>query len=608
MELKYHWDLGKMFESDEQWKAKMQYAIELSQSLEDEKSAIEHDSEQFMKADGQKNSQSTASASAKLFLRLLEKYEQMEELLGSLAVFAHSNFDQDMSNANAKELFELAQNNMTDISERLSFLSPMMMRYTLEYFEECCKAEPKLGSYKRLAEDLFEEKAHILDDERELLLVRMGDLGSSFSKAFEDLTVNDIEWETVSDSNGAQMEANEANYQIALYSSDRNLRERYFRALLSTYGKYRNVLTSLYYGAVKNDMFEAKSRKYSSSREMAMSRNFIPTDVYDNLIATVRDNCKPLHDFVEFKKNKLGIDKMHFYDLFVPIVGESAREYSYEEAKEIVLEATAILGEDYTALLKKAFDERWIDVYPSKNKRSGAYSTGSYTSAPYVLLNYTGTLDDVFTLAHELGHSLHSYFSNSTQPIVYSEYSIFCAEVASTLNEQLVSEYLYKNAKSDEERAILLDKKLNDLRSTFYRQTMFADFEMQAHNAVQSGQPLIPEKLNQLHKELNRHYYGENFVVDEELGSEWSRIPHFYTAFYVYQYATGISAATALAKRVLTEGKSAIDDYRKFLCGGSSKHPIDMLRVAGVDMLSPKPILDTIGEFENTLNMLKELI
>ena len=608
MDQKFHWNLRKMFATDEIWKEEMQKAVACAEKIAGEKDALLQDTEAYRKAKEAGATQETAAASADLFVRLVGEYEEMEERIANLAVFAHSNFDQDMSNAAAKELFELAQNYLVEISEKLSFLSPVLMQYSPEYFRECCAKRPELKQYDFLAGDFFAKKAHILDDERETLLIRMDDLGGSFRKVFEDLTVNDITWETVKDSEGNEVEANEANYQIALYSTDRVLRERYWRALLSNYGKYRNVITSLYYGSVKNDMFEAKSRNYSDARTMAMSHNFIPTEVYDNLIRTVRENCEPMHEFVALRKEKLGVDQMHFYDLFVPIVSELDREYPYEEAQEIVLKATAVLGEDYTALVRRAFDERWIDVYPAKNKRSGAYSTGSYRSDPYVLLNYTGTLDDVFTLAHELGHSMHSYFSNHTQPLVYADYSIFCAEVASTLNEQLVSDYLYRNAKSDAERALLLDKKLNDLRSTFYRQTMFADFEMQTHQMAERGQPLLPDVLHKLHSDLNRHYYGAEFAVDEELGHEWSRIPHFYRAFYVYQYATGIAASTAIARRILTLGAPAVEDYRKFLCGGSSKHPIDMLRVAGVDMASPQPILDTIEEFSTTLEKIRPLL
>ena len=273
-----------------------------------------------------------------------------------------------------------------------------------------------------------------------------------------------------------------------------------------------------------------------------------------------------------------------------------------------MLRATAVLGEDYTALVQRAFDERWIDVYPAKNKQTGAYSTGSYTSSPYVLLNFTGTLNDVFTLAHELGHSMHTWFSTHSQPLLYAGYSLFCAEVASTLNEQLLSAYLLQHAQSDDERALLLDKKLNDLRSTFYRQTMFADFENETHRMVEQGKPLVPSALNELHGKLNQLYYGPDFVVDEELTAEWSRIPHFYRAFYVYQYATGIAASTAIAHRILTLGAPAVADYRKFLCGGSSLHPIELLKLAGVDMASPQPVLDTVAEFETTLEQLKPLL
>lgn len=582
------WDLRKMFPTDEDWKKTLAKVMENTEKLAAGKGRL--------------------ADSAAALCRTAELYEAVERDLDDLMVFANSNFDQDMSDSEAKELFESAQNAATSIGEKLAFMAPELMGYSLEDFQAYCRERPELELYDRFARDFFERKEHVLSGEMESLLVKMNDLGESFSKVFDDLVINDISFPVIKAPDGTDLSACESNYYSAMSHEDRAFRSSYFHGLLDTYGAHINTLTSIYYGSVKNDVFTARSRRYPTARAMALAGNHIPEEVYDNLVETVRKNTGPLQDYVEMRREKLGLDQAHFYDLFVPIVRDTKRSYTYEEAQEIVLKATAILGEDYTQFLRRAFAERWIDVYPGKNKKTGAYSTGSYTSHPYVLLNFTGTLEDVFTLAHELGHSLHTWFSCHSQPFIYSGYSIFCAEVASTLNEQLVSHYLYEHARSEEERLLLLDKRLNDLRSTFYRQTMFADFENQTHQIVEKGEPLLPDVLCGLHRKLNRDYYGENFAVDKSLSFEWARIPHFYTAFYVYQYATGIAASTAIAKRILSMGQPAVEDYRRFLRGGSSLHPIELLKLAGVDMASEKPVLDTVEDFRKSLEELKKRI
>ncbi len=587
MEQKTHWNLRKMYPTDECWQEKLASVMRLAETLTAQKGHC--------------------ADTAEALCQTARLYTQIDEQLYDLLVFANSNFDQDMSNPQAKKLYETAQNAATTIGERLAFLAPELMQYDYETFQAYCRQCPELELYDFFARNFFEKKEHILSDEMEELLIRMRDMGASFEKIYEDLVINDMRFPTVTTSDGQEFAVNEANYALALTSSDRAFRAAYYEALLGTYGQHIHTLTSIYYGSVKDDVFTAKSRRYPSARAHRLFENHIPEQVYDNLLQTVRENTAPLHDYVAYRQQKLGLENVHFYDMFVPLVQNVDRRYTYEEAQQLVLAATAVLGEDYTALIKRAFAERWIDVYPNDNKRTGAYSTGSYTSHPYVLLNFTGTLNDVFTLAHELGHSMHTYFSCQNQPYLYSSYSIFCAEVASTLNEELLSDYLYRHASSDVERAFLLDKKLNDLRSTFYRQAMFADFENETHKQVELGEPLLPEKLCALHGELNRLYYGDNFIVDTALTYEWARIPHFYRAFYVYQYATGIAAATAIAKRILREGADAVADYRAFLTTGGSGHPIDLLRIAGVDMASQQPILDTVEEFRVTLEKLKAL-
>ena len=369
-----------------------------------------------------------------------------------------------------------------------------------------------------------------------------------------------------------------------------------------------NTIASTYSYNVKTDVVGARIRKYSSARAAALSGDNIPEEVYDNLIQTVRANTKPLQDYVSLRKQILGIEDFHFYDFFVPIVKDVAREYPYDEGKEIVLKATAVLGEDYNEIMRHGVDDRWIDIYPGKNKMTGAYSTGAYGFHPYMLLNYDNTLEDVFTLGHELGHSMHTYFSQKNQPYLYSDYSIFCAEVASTTNEMLLFHDLLQKAQTDEERALLLSKHLDDIRSTFYRQTMFADFEYQTHKLAEEGAPLLPSTLCEIHRKLNADYYGPEFAADDTISYEWARIPHFYRNFYVYQYATGITAAIAISRRIRELGQPAVDDYRKFLASGSSAHPIELLKIAGVDMASPQPVLDTVADFAETLAELKKAL
>lgn len=588
MEDQMRWSLREMFPADEDWNREMEQASEVAKALAGRKGHLAENAEAL-------------AETARLYLEL-------EEKLYRLMVFANSNFDQNMADPAAKKLYETAQNQSTAIGEALSFMAPELMQYSMEDFNRYCEEKPELKEFAHFAEDFFARKEHILSDEMETLLVRMNDMGESFSKVFEDLTVNDMEFPMIQALEGESIRANEANYAMALENPDPAFRRDYYKGLLGTYQKHINTLTSIHYGSVKNDCFTAKSRKYASARAAALFANHIPETVYDNLLETVRANVKPLHEYVAFRKERLGLDTLYFSDLFVPLVQESARKYTYEEAQKLVLDAVSVLGEDYTALIQKAFDERWIDVYPREAKRTGAYSTGAYKCKPYVLLNFTGTLDDVFTLAHELGHSLHTWFSNENQPLLYSGYSIFCAEVASTLNEQLLSRWLFEHSTSKEEKALLLCKRLDDIRSTFYRQTMFADFEYQTHKLVEAGEPLVPETLCGIHRKLNEDYYGPELTVDDYLSCEWARIPHFYSAFYVYQYATGIAASTAIAHRIFTEGASAVADYRKFLTTGGSGHPIDLLKIAGVDMASPKPVLDTIETFRTTLQELKALL
>ena len=583
------WNLREMFATDEQWKDTMKKTIALVDALAARQGHLAQTPQEL--------------------LQTAHQYEEIQQNLYALFVFAHSNFDQNMADSAAKELYESASSSGTEIGEKLAFIAPELMQYSMEDYERYCQQLPQLTLYRLFAKDFFAKKEHILSAEMENLMVRMGDLGSSFQKIFKDLTVNDMQFPKLTTPEGEEVQVCEAQYAKALLHPDQNFRREFYTALLGTYGKHINTLTSAYYGSVKADVFDAKSHRYPSARASSLDANHIPETVYDALISTVRENTAPLQQYVSMRKRILGLEPFYFSDFFVPLVPDTQSRYTYEQACELVLAATAVLGEDYTALLRRAMEERWIDVYPAENKVSGAYSTGAYRPHhPYVLLNFTGTLESVFTLAHELGHALHTYFSNEAQPLIYADYSIFCAEVASTLNEKLLGEYLLEHTDSPQQKALLLSKTLDDIRSTFYRQTMFADFEHQTHRMVEEGKPLLPDTLCNLHRELNQLYYGPDLTVDDNLSYEWARIPHFYRAYYVYQYATGISAAYGIAARIRELGKPAVADYRRFLTTGGSDHPIELLRIAGVDMASSKPVLDTIRTFDETRGQLGALL
>ncbi|MBQ2035079.1 MAG: oligoendopeptidase F [Peptococcaceae bacterium] len=582
------WDLTHMFQDAAEWRKNLEEAKQLTKTLSAMQGTITKDADTLYKA--------------------LQMNDTLGEKLTALFVYSKMYFDQNMSNSEAKDLYETADSVYTAIAEQLSFLEPELLELTPEVFAGYVTEKPELKLYDFMMEGLFEQKAHIFNQQIEEILSKMGALGNSFEKIYDDLSVNDIQYPEIITPEGETMEVNNNNYQVALIHPDAAFRNEFFQKLLGVYKQHINTITSAYYGSVKNDVFIAKSRKYSSARAMALFGNHIPEEVYDNLIATVRKNVAPLQDYVTLRKEVLALPEIHFSDLFVPLVPGIDRTYTYEEAQQIVLEATSVLGEDYTAVLKEAFENRWIDVYPAKNKATGAYAIHSYGYHPFSLLNFTGTLNDVFTIAHELGHVMHSYYSNKNQPYVYSDYCIFTAEVASTVNEQLLFDYLYKNSKSDAEKALLLCNQLDNIRSTLYRQTLFADFENQTHQMVEQGMPLLPDVLCDNYRKLYEIYHGEDFVIDDVLSCEWARIPHFYRAFYVYQYATGISAAVSISKKILNGEKDAVKNYRHFLTCGGSDYPINLLKIAGVDMASPQPIEDTLQYFQEVLDELKPLL
>lgn len=585
---KYKWDLSALFATEEEFNQQIDEIRQLVLKVESFKGKIVDSVENLYTA--------------------LTQMDQIGIQLSRVMRYAKLILDTYLNDTAAKARYERAESLSTWTQERLSFFEPELSKLEEKQFEEYVQAEPRLAIYRHKFDKMFRLKKHILSPEMEALISKMNALGNSFEKIYEDITHNDLQFPEVEGENGEKILANEASYRRAMDSTDRKVRENVFRGLLSTYASHVNSITSTYLGAVKHNIYVAKARNYPSARAAAVGRNFIPEEVYDNLVETARSKAYLLHDYIELRRKVLGLDEIHFYDLFTPIVKESSKSYTFEEAQEMVIEALSVLGDDYTDVLRTAFRERWIDVFPHKGKTSGAYASGAYGVHPYSLLNFSGTLDDVFTLAHELGHVMHRYYSCEHQPYVNAQYTIFTAEVASTVNENLLLDYLLKQANEEKEKALLLSEQLDKIRSTFFRQTFFADFEKQVHELVERDEPITPEKLCSIYEELYKIYYGPNFVIDPELKYEWCRIPHFYMNFYVYQYATGLSAAISLTEQMLSQGEPAIQKYRHFLTTGGSDYSINLLKAAGVDMSTPKPIEDTLANFERTMKELAAIL
>lgn len=583
----YDWDLSAIYEDLTFWQKDFNQVESLLAELEKEKDSF--------------------SKSAQALLAFLDKEEEMSILLSKVYVYAKISFDTNMKDQEKKELFEKAHALYYRVSDRLSFLEPELLKLSEETFKQYREEVSGLEKYAFFFEKLFLQKEHILDEETEELLSGLDSVASFFEKAYDDLTVSDIAYKKIINPlTGEEVKADNINYYLALLNPDRSFREDFFKKLLATYQQHANSITSLYYGSVKKNVLEAKKRKHSSALAMALKNNFIDEKIYYNLVETVRENTQSLQDYLAYRKKELKYQDLHFYDLFLPLTEGIDREYSCEEAKEIILQALKPLGEEYLQVIKRAFDERWLDLLPKENKVSGAYAIGLYGVHPYSLLNFKGTLNDIFTMAHELGHVMHSYYSNLEQDYVNAGYTIFCAEVASTVNEQLLYHYLLKESDSKEMRKYLLNDHLDSLRSTFFRQTLFAEFEKEAHELVENDQALTESVLAGIYKELYKDYYGDDFIIDKELEYEWARIPHFYSAFYVYQYATGISAAICLADKILHDSDYQVQDYLNFLKSGDSDYSIELLKKAGVDMSQPQPVKATIKDFQDTLNSLIE--
>lgn len=583
---RYTWNLADIFPTDEDWQAA--YA------------AAQRSPEKLRSYEGK-------LSDAKTLLEFLRYSDELSVVLDRLGNYAQRKADEDTRSAAYQEMSALFLNLAIETSRAAAFSTPEILSIPDETLEGFFREEPALSQYRLLIDRVLRQRSHVLSPEGEALLAAAGQLGQSPDDIFSYLNDADMRFDDVLDSEGVTHAVTHGSFSALLQSPDRTLRRAAFESLYSVYGQFRNTSAALLSAQMKQLQFFADARRYGSALEASLDENEVPAEIYHSLITAVRDGFPAMHRYVSLRKRLLGLDELHFYDLYTPIVAGQDIQVSYDEAWETALEALAPLGEDYLSLLREGRENRWIDVYENQGKRSGAYSASVYGVHPYVLLNYTGKLDDMFTLVHEMGHSLHSCLSNRTQPVTYAHYVIFVAEVASTCNEALLMRHLLSKTNDPERRAYLINHFLEQFRTTLYRQTLFAEFELWCSEQIRTGQALTAESLSARYAELCREYYGEEIVLDEQIALEWARIPHFYYDFYVYQYATGFSAAVALSERILREGEPAVRDYLAFLSGGSSKDPVSLLRGAGVDMSSPEPVRSALRQFSDLVDELEQL-
>lgn len=544
----YKWSVKDLYSSDELWNNDYEKALKSTQ----EKSSFE----------------GCVMDSADTLADALSESEKDDYITERLYVYAFMRYYEDTSDGTYQQMSGKAQMLAVKMSEKYSFLVPEIMAADDDKVARFLDSD-KIKPYRHLLCDMLAKKEHTCSQKEEKLLAMASQMADSPSDIFSKFNNADVKFGKVHDEHGDEKELTSAGFSVFMESRDRNVRKEAFYALYRQYKSYINTLAASYYGNVKQAVFFANARNYESTLQMYLSGSFIPESVYTNLIDTVNNNLDKMHDYVSLRKKTLGVDELHFYDIYAPLTSDYTVKVSYENAKETVLDALKILGDDYVSQVKKGYESGWVDVYENDGKRSGAFSWGAYGTHPYIFLNYTETLNDIFTLIHETGHAMHTYYSNETQPYTYAGYKIFVAEVASTCNEVILIDYLLKHSRSDEEKKYLYGHYLEQFKGTLFRQTMFAEFEMITHRMAQDGEVLNAESLCGTYKKLNEKYFGKDMVIDEEIAYEWARIPHFYTPFYVYQYATGFSAAVAIATKIINGDKEVLHGYREFLKGGS---------------------------------------
>src|SRR5947209_10641206 len=550
----------------------------------------------------------TLAQSGRALLTVLRKRDEVFQELQRIYVYASMRRDEDTTNSTYQGMADRALQLYVHASTAASYIEPEILALPQATLDQFVQETPGLEIYGQQLRDLNRQRPHVRSAEIEAILAAAGEVTEGPDSIFSMIDNADLKLPKIKNEAGEEVELTKGNYMVFIRSTDRRVRKDAFDALHSTFLKQRNTIAATLSAQVKGDIFYTRQRGYGSSRERALAQYNIPIDVYDMLIETVSEHIPLLNRYMRLRKRMLQLDKLHMYDLYVPIVKETADEVSYSEASDTIVAALAPLGANYIDHLKEAFTQRWIDVYETPGKRGGAYSGGSYSTRPFVLLNFQNKRDSMYTLAHELGHSMHSFFTRSFQPYQYGDYTIFVAEVASTLNECLLTDYLLKTNTDPAIRLAILNHALEDLRGTLYRQTMFAEFEQLVHSQAEEGEPLTADNLSEMYHALNEKFYGGVALVDGLIDVESARIPHFYSSFYVYQYATGISAASALAQQILHEGKPAVDRYLKFLSSGSSDYSIELLKKAGVDMNSPEPVRQACQLFGSYLAQMEELM
>ncbi len=583
MDIKYSWATEDIYASVSDWEQDFSKAEKLG------------DFESFKGKLGEKQ----------VFLACMQKLKDASRIIEKLSVYAYMKHDEDTSNSYYDALSSKISMLAVDFSSKTAFITPELTSLSTEVLQGYIN-DIELKDYDYFLTELLKKKDHVLSEKEEALLTMASEPLSCFKDIFKktdnaDLPLTEFSY------NGENYPLTHGLYSVYLQNPDRKVRELAFKNYYKAYLSLANVISATYIGSVKKDVFYSKVKNFNSSLERALSSEDVDAKVYQNLIDSVNDNLYILHEYIVEKKNTLKLDEMHMYDISVPTVESADIKLEYDKAYSLVMDGLSVLGKEYKALLKKAYDERWIDVYEKKGKRSGAYSIGVYDTHPYVLLNYQQTTHDVFTIAHEMGHAIHTYFSNRTQPYEKADYKIFVAEVASTVNEVLLLKYLLKNASDQKLRKYLLSYLMEMIRTTLYRQTQFAEFEQFSHQTVEEGTPITKDSLTEKYLELNKKYYGEGIISDDEIGYEWLRIPHFYTAFYVYKYATGIISALSIADMILTEGEPAVKRYFKFLSSGGADSPVELLKIAGVDLTDKKTFEKAFKVFENALKEFKEI-
>lgn len=588
IDVKDTWNLESIYANNELW--------------EEDYAALEKDAAEFAKLKG------AIEADVSKIPAVLDAYYGLHRRLSKLSVYARMRFDQDTTDSTYQTMSAKIGSLGVKIGAASAFVEPEILSYSKEQLEAAEKENERTAYYGRKIEEMLRGQEHTLDAEKEELLAAAGDMAEAPDDIFSVLMNADMKYPDIVLEDGTHLPLTNSTYISYMESPDRAVREGAFKTLYGQIASLKNTFAAIYRGNLKQAKFYAQSRKYSSARAMYLADSNVPESVYDNLLSAVHEALPMMYRYVAVRKKVLGVDKLHMYDVYTPIVAAQNQTYEFEQAKQMVLEALKPMGEDYLSHAREGLENRWIDIYPNKGKKGGAYSWGCYDSQPFILLNYTKNLDSVFTLIHEMGHSIHSYYSRTAQDYAYSDYKIFVAEVASTCNECLLMHDLLKKTTDKEQRKYLLNHYLDSFKGTLFRQTMFAEFEKNAHEYCAQGKPLTAEALSQMYLELNQKYFGPDMEKDEEIAYEWMRIPHFYTPFYVYQYATGYSAAVALSAKILKEGKPAVDAYMSFLKGGESKDPIDLLKMAGVDMTTEKPVADALALFGELVAELEALV